>query len=81
MKTQTITERIYAIIFDLLERNPDGLQWAELLRQINKADPTLHPKTVNGCTWRLLKKFPDEVHKPQKGLFQLKKYKSNSNHQ
>lgn len=47
MKTQTITERIYTIIFDLLEQNPDGLQRAGLLGQIELADPTLHPKTIN----------------------------------
>ncbi len=74
-----ITERIYAKIFELLEQHPEGLRWSELNAKIIDSDPTFHPKTVNGCVWKLVQKFPDKVYKPSKGLFRLKKYKSITN--
>ena len=71
----TITGRINATALDLLKANPEGLRWSELLTKIKASDATLHPKTVNGCVWKLVEKFPDKVYKPSKGLFQLLKYK------
>lgn len=69
----TLTEQIYTKIFDLLESHPQGLHWSDLLKKVIKSNPNFHPKTVNGCIWKLIEKFPDKVHKPSKGLFQLKK--------
>jgi len=71
----TITGRINAKALDLLDKNPDGLRWTELISKIKEADAALHPKTVNGCIWKLVEKFPDRVYKPSKGLFRLVKYK------
>jgi hypothetical protein len=76
VKPPTITGRIYAKVFELLEENPEGLHWSELLSKIKASDPSLHPKTVNGCVWKLIEKYPDKVYKPSKGLFRLLKYKS-----
>ena len=72
----TITGRIYSIIFELLEQYPEGLHWSDLLSKIKEADPTFHPKTVNGLIWKLVERFPDKVYKPSKGLFRLLKYKT-----
>lgn len=74
--TTPVTHRINAKAFELLETHPEGLRWSELLKKIKESDPTFHPKTVNGCVWKLVEKFPDKVYKPAKGLFQLVKYKS-----
>jgi hypothetical protein len=71
-----VTHRIYAKAFELLEENPEGVSWSELLSKIQESDPSFHPKTVNGCVWKLTEKFPDKVYKPKKGLFRLLKYKS-----
>ena len=71
----TITGRINATALELLAASPDGLRWTDLLSKIQASDPTLHPKTINGCVWKLVEKFPDKVYKPEKGLFQLLKYK------
>lgn len=76
MQGKGITQRINETAIELLTQNPDGLSWSELSRQIKASDPTLHPKTVNGCVWKLVEKFPDKVYKPEKGLFRLTKYKS-----
>lgn len=75
MDKPTITERINTKIFELLEQHPEGLHWSELLSKIKASDENLHPKTVNGLVWKLIKKFPDKVYKPSKGLFSLIKYK------
>lgn len=76
MQPTTITGRIYAEAFRLLEQHPEGLRWSELLAGIEESDPTFHPKTVNGCVWKLVEKYPDKVYKPSKGLFRLLKYKT-----
>ena len=75
MDKSTVTGRIYAKIFELLDEHPEGLHWSELLSKIKQSDPNFHPKTVNGCVWNLVEKFPDKVYKPSKGLFRLVKYK------
>jgi hypothetical protein len=71
-----VTHRIYAKAFELLDKNPKGLHWSELLAKIKESDPSFHPKTVNGCVWKLVEEYPDKVYKPKKGLFRLLKYKS-----
>jgi len=71
----TITEKIYNKIFEILEENPQGIQWSKLMSQILESDNTLHPKTVNGSIWKLVGKYPDKVYKPEKGIFKLLKYK------
>ena len=72
----TITGRINTKALELLDKNPEGLRWVDLATKIKKSDSTFHPKTVNGCVWKLAEKFPDKVYKPSKGLFRLLKYKS-----
>ena len=72
MDELTITGQINKLIFKLLKENPKGLHWSELLKKIKENNPNFHPKTVNGCVWKLLEKFPDKVYKPSRGLFRLK---------
>lgn len=75
MKSSTITGRINAKALKLLDQHPEGLRWSELLSKIKTGNSSFHPKTVNGCVWKLVEKFPDQVYKPKKGLFRLRKYK------
>ena len=74
-QSSKVTHRINAKAFELLGQHREGLRWSELLSKIKAGDPTFHPKTVNGCVWKLTEKFPDKVYKPSKGLFRLLKYK------
>ena len=76
MQSSTVTGRINAKALELLEQHQEGLRWSELLSKIKESDHTFHPKTANGCVWKLVEKFPDKVYKPSKGLFRLLKYKS-----
>jgi hypothetical protein len=78
MDKPTITGQIYSKILELLKQSPPGLSWSELLRKIKESDPHFHPKTVNGCIWKLIEKYPDQVYKPSKGLFRLKKFSHDS---
>jgi len=75
MDLSTATGRINAKAFELLEQNPEGIRWTDLISKIKESDAGLHPKTINGCIWKLTEKFPDKVYKPSKGLFQLVKFK------
>jgi hypothetical protein len=71
----TITGRINATAFDLLNRHPEGLRWSELISKIKQSDSAFHPKTVNGSVWKLVEKFPDKVYKPSKGIFRSIKFR------
>lgn len=75
MQPPKATHQINAKALELLEAHPEGLHWSELLSKINESDPSFHPKTVNGCVWKLPQKFPDKIYKPSKGVFRLLKFK------
>ena len=71
-----VTHVINEKALEIIGSNPEGVRWADLQRQIQASDPTLHPKTINGCVWKLIEKYPDKIYKPEKGLFRLTKYRS-----
>jgi hypothetical protein len=68
----TITGQINQKAIELLKKHPEGIRWSEMLSLIQEAYPDFHPKTINGCVWKLVENFPDKVYKPEKGLFKLK---------
>jgi hypothetical protein len=76
MQSSKVTERINQKALELLEQYPEGLRFSELRLKIEASDNNFHPKTVNGCVWKLVQRFPDKVYKPSRGLFRLLKYKS-----
>jgi hypothetical protein len=76
VQSSKVTHRINAKALALLEQHPEGLRFSELRSKIEASDHDFHPKTVNGCVWKLVQKFPDKVYKPSKGLFRLLKFKS-----
>ena len=56
-----ITGRIYAKALEVLDQNSEGIRWTDLNDAIQKAYPKYHPKTINGCIWKLTEKFPEKV--------------------
>ena len=78
INSSKVTERIEATAFQLLKQHPEGIRWTDLNRMIEESDDGFHPKTVNGCVWRLVERYPDLVHKPAKGLFRLLEYSAES---
>ncbi len=75
MKRPKIHERIRSIAIELLDEQPQGLRYSELLRRIKQTEPELNPNTVNNCIWNLEVLQPQDVYKPVKGLFRLVKFK------
>lgn len=75
MEKLNITQQINAKALSLLEQHSEGLSWAELRKQIEEANPSFHPKTVNGLIWKLAENFPDKVYKPERGVFRLTKFR------
>jgi len=69
-----VTHQINEKALSLLAQHPEGIRWTDLLKMLQESDTSWHPKTINGCVWKLVEKYPDEVYKPEKGLFRLKKY-------
>jgi hypothetical protein len=74
-KPDSKTGKVYKIIFTILDQHPNGVRWVDLNKMVKEADPSLHPKTINGCVWKLIETYPDKVYKPEKGLFRLLKFK------
>lgn len=74
-KAKPITHQIQETAIRLLQKNPEGITWTNLKKLIEQKHPDFHPKTINGCVWKLVEKFPNQVYKPSKGLFRLTKYK------
>lgn len=72
--TIPITQQINEKALALLNEHPEGIRWAEMIKKLEKAFPDFHPKTINGCVWKLTEKYSDQIYKPEKGLFRLKKY-------
>ena len=70
-----ITHQVFETALNILSKNPEGVRWVDLNRMIKESNPSFHPKTINGCVWKLIEKYPNEVYKPEKGLFRLTKYK------
>lgn len=76
LNPETITGRINIKLLEILDQHPDGVRWVELARAVKTADASVHPKTLNGCIWKLADSFPDKVYKPAKGVFRYRKYKA-----
>lgn len=73
MKPTTITGQIDEKALDLLAKHPKGIGWTDLNRMIQEAYPEFHPKTINGCVWKLAEKYPDQVEKSPGGPFKIRK--------
>lgn len=70
--TKPITHQIRDTAISLLRKSPEGLQTGELKKRIEEAHPDFHPKTINGVVWLLAETCPDQVEKPERGLFRHK---------
>lgn len=73
--TETRHGKIRRKALEILENNPNGVRYSDLVRQINEAFLEIPINTVHGSIWNLDKKFPDKVYKPARGIFKLIKHK------
>lgn len=73
MKTKR--EQIRAKAIQLLRENPNGLRWSELIEKLREAFPAYSPNTIQGNTWDLDVKYPNEVYKPARGQWRHASFK------
>lgn len=59
----------------LLEENPNGIRYMQLVKAIKQAFPDIPINTIHGTIWNLDQRVPKLVYKPEKGLFRHTKYK------
>lgn len=76
-----ITEQIKNRALELLKQRPEGLRYAQLVRQIHQSNSGFKPNTINGSIWDLDAQFPDKVYKPSRGLFRLTEFRDSKTDQ
>ena len=72
---ETRHSKIRKKALEILENNPNGVRYSEIVRQISEAFPEIPINTVHGGVWDLDKRFSDKVYKPARGIFRLTKFK------
>lgn len=78
MKPRIKTEKIQLTAVDLLNKKPDALRYTQLVNEIKKSMPNELENTIQTAVSALVKDKPDQVYKPDRGLFRLVKFKENS---
>jgi hypothetical protein len=58
----------------LLDENPEGLRYSQLLALVGTAISGMNPNTIRGSLWDLDQTHSAEVYKAARGLFRLVKY-------
>ncbi|NNM85805.1 MAG: hypothetical protein HKL96_08645 [Phycisphaerales bacterium] len=66
LNTKQISERARKIISE----RSGGIRYSELVKQISGESPETPINTINGAVWDLATRFPKEISKPSRGLFQ-----------
>lgn len=62
-------QQIRKLAKEIVAKNPGGIRYGQLLKQIVGANPETPSNTVQGSIWNLAEVFPTEVTKPSRGLF------------
>jgi len=71
----TSKEKITKQALNLLEENPKGIRYMQLVKIIKQSFPDIPINTIHGTIWNLDQRLPKFVYKPEKGLFRHTKYK------
>jgi len=71
----TRREQVNAKAIQILKENPNGLRWTDLLRKLQEAFPQVPLNTIQGSTWDLDQRFPNEVYKPARGHWRHASFK------
>jgi hypothetical protein len=68
-------EQIQEIALELLKLHPEGLRYAQLVRQVSERNTSINHNTIHGNVWNLDAIHPDKVYKPSRGLFRSVEFK------
>lgn len=66
----TRRQEIKTIALEMLKSHPSGMRYSELVRRIHERCPHIPINTIHGNVWNLEARYPAEVFKPAKGVFQ-----------
>lgn len=74
----TQREKIINTVREILENSPNGIRYADLIRKISEVLPDAKVNTIHGTVWDFKQKIDkgeiNEVARPEKGLYVLRKY-------
>jgi hypothetical protein len=71
----TSKEKITSKAQELLEENPNGIRYSDLVRRIHEEFPDIPVNTIHGTVWNLDTRVPEKVYKPARGLFRHMRFK------
>ena len=57
---------------ELIKRNPKGLRWSELIRELGGCFPNIRTKTIIGSAWGIHQTRQSEIYKPTRGLYKYR---------
>jgi hypothetical protein len=75
---EKIKEKIIKKVYEILEKEQNGIRYADLIRKISKELPDTKINTIHGTVWEFKQKIDrgevKDVLRPEKGWYILKKY-------
>lgn len=71
----TRKETIQKKAVEILDANPKGIRYSELVARIAEALPDIPKNTVHGNVWKLDVVLPAHVYKPARGVWKSTKYR------
>jgi hypothetical protein len=71
----SVRRRIIQKSIDILDPVPEGIRFTPLVKRLEKALPDIRPRNIPATLVNLEKLAPNEIYKPEKGLFRHTKYR------
>ncbi len=72
----TIKQGVFDRAIQLLELDPKGMRYMDLVRAVLEQDGTLNENSVRGWIHELPERAPDRVYKPSPGLYRLTRFRA-----
>lgn len=64
------TNQVRELARKIIAARPGGIRYSELVKEIAAQTPETPVNTIHGSTWDLATRYPNEISKPSRGLFQ-----------
>ncbi len=78
MRKETSRSKIYSALKEILEANPAGLRYSDIVKKIKEKLPEIPVNTIQGTLWyikqRIVKGKEKEILQPERGFYVLSKY-------
>jgi hypothetical protein len=68
-------DQIRAKALEIIDAQPAGIRYSQLVRQVNEALPDIPVNTIYGNVWNLDNTVPERVTKPARGVYLATKYR------